>query len=164
MKTTELPIVLTSAQIVKFSDCDPFGHLNNARHIDYLLSARDEQLLENYAFNLNEYMRKGYGWVVASHEIAYLKPAGISEKIFIETSLIEWADSHLYVEMLMFNKGRTQLKTILWTKFVFFSLKTGQKEQHSQELQEFFGKLVNHEISLPGGIQGRIRQLKDKKV
>ena len=29
---------------VRFQDCDPFGHLNNARYIDYFLNARQDQI------------------------------------------------------------------------------------------------------------------------
>ena len=31
-----------STRIVRFQDCDPYGHLNNAKYIDYLL-----RLLQN---------------------------------------------------------------------------------------------------------------------
>jgi acyl-CoA thioester hydrolase len=27
---------LESTAVIRFQDCDPFGHLNNARYIDYL--------------------------------------------------------------------------------------------------------------------------------
>ncbi len=26
--------------VIRFQDCDPFGHLNNARYIDYFVNAR----------------------------------------------------------------------------------------------------------------------------
>ena len=30
--------------MTRFSDCDPFGHLNNARYIDYFINAREDHL------------------------------------------------------------------------------------------------------------------------
>jgi acyl-CoA thioesterase FadM len=40
---------------VRFSDCDPMGHLNNARYIDYMLNAREDHLKQAYQINLLEY-------------------------------------------------------------------------------------------------------------
>ena len=33
---------------VRFSDCDPLGHLYNVRYLDYLFDGRDQHVAENY--------------------------------------------------------------------------------------------------------------------
>lgn len=52
------PKELTSTAIIAFSDCDPFGHLNNARYIDYFLNAREQQIKEAYDLSLAEWAKK----------------------------------------------------------------------------------------------------------
>ncbi len=42
--------------VIRFQDCDPFGHLNNARYIDYFINAREGHLVEYY--NLDIYERQ----------------------------------------------------------------------------------------------------------
>ena len=44
--------VLESKMKVRFHDCDPFNHLNNSRYIDYIVTARGDQLLENYNLDI----------------------------------------------------------------------------------------------------------------
>ena len=40
--TTPGPLLITHRIVVRFSDCDPLGHVNNARYLTYLEQARIE--------------------------------------------------------------------------------------------------------------------------
>ena len=40
--------ILESKVKIRFQDCDPFNHLNNAAYINYFINAREDQILENY--------------------------------------------------------------------------------------------------------------------
>jgi acyl-CoA thioester hydrolase len=42
----ELKKTLQSKMKIRFHDCDPFHHLNNSRYIDYIVTARGDQLLK----------------------------------------------------------------------------------------------------------------------
>ena len=53
---------LQSFYTVRFSDCDPLRHLNNARYIDYMLNAREDHLKEHYQMDLADFYKKGTGW------------------------------------------------------------------------------------------------------
>ena len=122
---------------VRFSDCDPFRHLNNAAYLDYFLNAREDQLKQGYNLDLADYYRRGLGWVVLQHEIFYLRPANVSETICIRTGLIDAGPEHLLVEMLMLDEQQRQLKSLLHTRFVPISLTDGKKQPHSKEFMEF---------------------------
>src|ERR1700742_1316561 len=103
---------LESVYTVRFNDCDPFGHLNNSRYIDYLLNAREDHLRMHYDLTLDTWHKQGYGWVVGGHEIIYLKPARYNERIVIQSQLLEAGDSHLLVEASMTDENEQQLKAI----------------------------------------------------
>lgn len=61
---------------IRFKDCDPLGHLYNTRFIEYMLEAREDQILEQYQLNLMEYAEQHKkSWVLVKHEIAYLQEA-----------------------------------------------------------------------------------------
>src|SRR5580692_12683596 len=105
-----------SSYTVRFSDCDPFGHLNNSKYIDYFLNAREDHLKEYYDIDLKVWVEQGQVFVVSAHEIRYLRPATYNESVVIRSSLIGWGDSWLQVEMVMFGADG-QLKAILWTVF-----------------------------------------------
>lgn len=44
--------ILESQSLVRFQDCDPFNHLNNAAYLNYLVNAREDQLIEAYGINI----------------------------------------------------------------------------------------------------------------
>jgi acyl-CoA thioester hydrolase len=138
---------LESTYTVRFNDCDPFRHLNNARYLDYFLNAREDHLLDHYQMDLAEFYRKGQGWVVLQHEILYFRPASFNEMICIRSGLIAADSDHLQVEMLMTDEARSQLKAILHSRFVPVSLTSGRKEPHSPEFLSFISSKL---IPLPG--------------
>lgn len=133
---------LQSFYTVRFNDCDPFRHLNNARYIDYLLNAREDHLRDHYQMDLADYYRRGQGWVVLQHEIIYLRPASFNESVCIRSGLLDFGPGDLLVEMLMLDASQRQLKALMHTRFVPVSLTTGKKEPHTPEFIEFISDKV----------------------
>lgn len=127
----------TSVYKIRFSDCDPFGHLNNARYIDYFLNAREDHLKDAYNLDLSQYYTEGLGWLVGGHEINYLKPASYNEEVCIRTSLLKAADGFLLVEMVMTDARQTHVKSALWTRFIPVNIQTGKRENHPESFMEF---------------------------
>jgi len=122
---------------IRFSDCDPLGHLNNARYIDYFLNAREDHLKNDYGLKLNEFYKQGLGWFVRSHEINYIRPAQYNEIVHIQSSLPKAGDDFLFVEMQMMDEKQTHTKALLWTIFVSVSTTTGKRLKHSAGFMEF---------------------------
>ena len=144
---------------VRFNDCDPMGHLNNARYIDYMLNAREDHLKQAYNINLLEYHKQGVAWVVRRHDIQYVRPAFYNEVVCIESRLIELGDSHVLVEMLMFDEQQTMLKAIMWTNFTSVDAKTGRRKEHPASFMEFATGVKVDDVNIPAGLTERIRIL-----
>src|SRR5438046_566184 len=114
-----------SKVLIRFSDCDPFNHLNNARYIDYFINAREDQIVENMNFNIYHFAAQtGLGWVVSKNQIIYLKPAFLMETVVIDSVLLRLGEKDLLVEMKMWNEEKDKLKSILWTNLVHINIKT----------------------------------------
>lgn len=140
----KLAKIIESKVRVRFPDCDPFNHLNNSRYIDYIINAREDQLLESYEFDLYRLAKEqGISWVVAQNQIAYLLPAMLMETVTIESKLLSFDDKSLVVEALMWDEHKTALKAILWTKLVHYDLKINRSTIHSDDLKNFFSEIVN---------------------
>ena len=151
--------LLHSFYIVRFSDCDPFAHLNNARYIDYLLNAREDHLRQYYQLSLSDFAKKGLGWVVTNHDIHYLRPAVYNEKICIQSAIIELGETQLLVEMLMQDESRQSVKALLWSKFTCVNLKTGRKENHPEDFMDFARQVVTDTVDVTEGIKTRLNSL-----
>lgn len=135
--------ILKTKRKVRFQDCDPFNHLNNSKYLEYFINVREDQIAEHYDLDIFKYMKKtGLSWVVASNQISYIKPAFTMETVLIESQLIQYTDNFLLVEMKMWNESETELKSVLWIKFVHFNLQTQKTANHSDELMQLFQSVV----------------------
>jgi thioesterase III len=135
--------ILTTTRKVRFQDCDPFNHLNNSSYIDYFLNAREDQLIENYNFDIFDIaINQGLSWVVTSNQLQYIKPAFIMETIQIDSQLIAATSRSLLVEMRMWDEKQTHLKAVLWTNYFHFDLKTQKPAKHSEEFSKLFTDIL----------------------
>ena len=153
-----------STMKVRFHDCDPFNHLNNSRYLDYIMSARTDQLLDYYGFDIYRIAREQrVGWVTAQTQISYLAPALLAEELVIQTQLISFSNKSLVFEAMMWDSGKRSLKAFLQATLVHFNLKTQQSEQHSGDLMEFFQQVVNPPV---GGtsFEERVKTIRSSEV
>lgn len=149
-----------SEYTIRFQDCDPMGHLNNARFIDYVLNAREDHLHTYYQLNISDYLKKGLGWLVAGHEILYKRPALYNERVFIKTALLSYSESDLLVEGLVMDKNQTHLKALVWSRYVFINIRDGKKEQHPNELLQVFSAVCLDAIALQSA-KNRLQQVSE---
>jgi YbgC/YbaW family acyl-CoA thioester hydrolase len=150
---------LQSVYTVRFSDCDPLGHLNNSKYIDYFLNAREDHLKEHYGIDLKAWAQQGQAFVVSAHEIRYLRPVTYNESVSIQSALIGWDDSSLLVEMCMFGNDR-QLKAILWSTFTRIHPATGKRMVHPPEFRPFIDQALAEGI-VEQGLSARVESLRN---
>ncbi len=162
-KIIEFQKVLESKMKIRFHDCDPFNHLNNSRYIDYIVTARGDQLLDHYGLDIYQLARQqGVAWVTGLTQIAYLSPAYLMEEVSIETRLISHTKKSLLLEGLMWSEDKTTLKAVMWTKLVHFHLPSGKSHLHSEKLMELFGQIVDP-LAEEVDFESRIKYLRSKK-
>ena len=140
----KLPNTLQSAVKIRFQDCDPFNHLNNAAYLNYFVNAREDQILEQYGIDIYKMARTiGISWVVGSNQIAYINPAFFFFFVVIESQLLKFDESSLFIELKMWNKDKTKIKAVMWSSIVHFNLMKQKREQHSEELMNLFNSVLN---------------------
>lgn len=134
---------------IRFADCDPFGHLNNARFLDYFMNAREDHLRENYQFDIPTWMDKtGFAWVVKEHKIQYLRPAKVNEWVQISSAIIYQTTHDNIVEFGMWDEAGKKLKCLMWSNFQYIDMARMRPAAYHQELLDKFLPLVV-EDSLP---------------
>ncbi|HXS35537.1 MAG TPA: acyl-CoA thioesterase, partial [Flavipsychrobacter sp.] len=130
-------------------------------YFDYFINAREDHLTKYYNFNIYQVAKEqGISWVVTKHEIAYFKPALLMEKVVIQSAIRKMGEKDILVEMMMWNKDKSILKSLLWTNFTHINLMTQKSEKHSDE---FINKFKVFEIPLENiSFEERVGQLKNK--
>lgn len=126
---------------VRFSDCDPFGHLYNVRYFDYLFDAREEHVAAEYPLLREEMRSRERNWVTVSTDIRYAAPALWGETVTLESRVLEVTRNSALVEMAM--SGAQELKAILWTRLRYVDLARRAVTNHSPEVQRFLQTIVS---------------------
>lgn len=130
---------ISSIARVRFSDCDPIGHLNNVKYIEYMLNAREDHVESGYGFTYEEYTRRtGCTWITIQNEIAYLKEVRYNSKVIITSKTIEVGDRVSKVEILMKSEDEQTVHSVLWMTVIYFDMKTRRSTSHPQDTKELF--------------------------
>ena len=149
----------SSVSKIRFSDCDMIGHLNNSRYLDYHLDAREDHLKNSQNFDFQKYYKNDLAWVVGNHEISYLKPALYNEMVKLQSTLLLVENDFLIYESIMLDENETHLKSIIRTKLIPISLKTGKRVEHSADFMEWAKTLENVDLDHSVDLQSRITEI-----
>jgi len=71
---TRQPIVYTGQYDVRFSDLDPYGHVNAKHYLDIVTSTRLQYSERNLGIPMLEIARRGVGFFMVSCQQRFLKP------------------------------------------------------------------------------------------
>ncbi|RYF60008.1 MAG: acyl-CoA thioesterase [Cytophagaceae bacterium] len=158
------PTETESRVIIRFQDCDPLQHLNNAKYFDYYFNAREDQVAKLYDFNPGQLFHElRTSWVVYQHQIAYIRPALVSEWIRISSRLIYHNEDTIVTEFYMTDDARTHLKNVLWTISKYVSVDTGRRVAHDPVIQEFLNATELPDVDYPHiGFNDRIKTIKQQ--
>ncbi len=144
--TKTYPKRTLSRSVIRFQDCDPLRHLNNAKYFDYYFNAREDQQALLYGLR-SDYTFTEYNasWVVYNHQIAYVRPANVSEWVSLFTSVIYFNDTTKVVEYAMADEAGRSLKNLLWTTSKYISVPTGRVITHQPDLMDYL-----RTVTVPG--------------
>jgi acyl-CoA thioester hydrolase len=146
MSTTAVELSPASNFRIRFQDCDPFGHLNNARYMDYFLEARFEHLREHYDLNVHEFgAREGKSWVVTGSRLAYVEPVRVDETVRIVTRLILVGPNRIHNEGVMYDASGERLKSLAWIQYAFVDIHSGRLARHAPEQLRWLQSLIYSE-------------------
>ena len=136
-----MSIETTSKAKIRFIDCDPIGHLNNSKYLDYMLNAREDHVEDNYGFTYQDIIKQtGSTWVTIQNEIAYLKEVRYNTTVEVTSKIIEIGSRTSTVEIIMKNPDTGLVNAVLWTTVIFFNLTTRKTDVLPEHLQELFTK------------------------
>ncbi|WP_425638305.1 acyl-CoA thioesterase [Algoriphagus yeomjeoni] len=154
------PTETESRVLIRFQDCDPLRHLNNAKYFDYFFNAREDQVPKLYGVEMMDFIKKYQAaWVIYNHNISYVKPAMVGEWVRIKSRIIWHNHNTVVLEYYMTDDSEKQLKTLLWTTMRYVTLAEGKSTDHTGAVNEFLlATSLNEDIA---GIQikDRVRTL-----
>lgn len=82
----------TSELQVRPDDIDMFQHVHSSRYLDYVLTARFDQMARCYGMGMGEFLKLGLGWYQRSAHLEFKRPLRLGDR-FTVTTWIESIDS-----------------------------------------------------------------------
>ena len=160
----DYPKHLESKAVIRFQDCDPLRHLNNAKYFDYYFNAREDQILKHYGLTSADFFAQYQaGWVAYNHNISYIKSALVSEVVRIHSSIVYFDEDTIVTEYYMADLSGKVLKNLLWATAKYIDVKTGKRRPHHPEVVQLLEKITVQEVDfLHTDLQKRIHQLKEQ--
>ncbi|PZX55496.1 acyl-CoA thioester hydrolase [Algoriphagus ratkowskyi] len=127
-----------SRVLIRFQDCDPLRHLNNAKYFDYFFNAREDQVPKLYGVEMMDFIKKyKAAWVIYNHNISYVKPAMVGEWVRIKSRILWHNHNTVILEYFMTDDNEVQLKTLLWTTMRYVTLAEGKSTDHEGAVDQF---------------------------
>ncbi len=156
------PTLLASKAIVRFQDCDPLRHLNNAKYFDYYFNAREDQILQNYALTSADFFQEYQaGWVAYNHNISYIKSVFVAEIVWIFSQVIYYDETTIVTEFYMTDIEQKVLKNLLWSTSKYIDVKTGKTIPHHDKVKQLLELITQESVNYTTLTkQERIRQIK----
>ena len=97
---------------------DVFGHVNNARYLEFLEEARWAAFEEKADFSV--WAQKGYAFTVVNINIDYKRPAYLNEILRIETTITDLSRHSGVIHQIIKLKGNETVITDAKVTFVLF--------------------------------------------
>jgi thioesterase-3 len=116
----EVDVKKTKVKVYGFH-LDMYGHVNNARYLEFLESARWEFIAEN--MDLRELDKLGIAFLVVNININYRHPATIGQTLEIETRMVHISAKSAKVHQEIHIKGNDQLVADADITFVIIDAK-----------------------------------------
>ena len=130
MKTLEQEIT------VSVDDLDELNHVNNVVYVDWA-----QDIAKNHWNSLvsNE-IKNNYYWVLLEHQIKYLSPAFLNDRIRLKTYIekTEGVKSNRIVEIYNLNSNKLLVNSI--TTWCLVNAKTNKPNRINAEIRQAFGK------------------------
>ena len=137
-KEKHYPKETESRLVIRFQDCDPLQHLNNAKYFDYYFNAREDQVPKLYGVEMMDFIKKyNATWVIYNHNISYVRPAKVGEWVRIMSRVLWYNQNTAIIEYYMTDDAKKELKNIMWTTLKYVTIAEGRTTSHQGAVNDY---------------------------
>ena len=128
----------TSEISVRPDDIDMFQHVHNSRYLDYVQTARYDQMINCYKMPMQEFITIGLGFVVKRAEINFKRPLIMGDVMVVTTQVTEFEGTDIKVNFEIVNKRTEKVCCYGDMLYTMINLKTGRSEKIPDDIKEKF--------------------------
>ena len=128
--------VLEKEIVVSKNDLDELNHVNNIKYVNWIL----EIAKIHWRTLVSDETLGNYHWVLLEHQIKYLHPALLNDRIRIKTYVEETKEIKSSRIVNIYNKDTDKLLVTSRTIWCLISSKSGKPTRITNEIKEAFKK------------------------
>ena len=133
------PIIYKANVESRFSDLDPYGHVNFKHFLDYVITSRLTFLQNRFNMSLEKLAKIGTGFYATEAQIKFLKPILGIKQLDIETYVESVIRDQILVIPFIIKDEKT---SIIYAEgrlnFAVIDLRTGKPTNITEEIQSLF--------------------------
>lgn len=113
---------------VRPDDLDMMQHVHASRYLDYVLTARCDQMERCYGMGMEEFLARGLGWYTRVSHFEYKRPLRFGERFRVRTWIQEFFKDGVRVEFEILKRDNDKLVADGWCHFTLVNVATGRAE------------------------------------
>jgi acyl-CoA thioester hydrolase/thioesterase-3 len=118
-----------SEVLVRPDDIDMNNHVHNSKYLDFVLAARYHQMKHHYGMSMEEFIARGYGWVVNTCFIRFKRPLILGDIAIVKTGIDSYGTTNAKVRFEILRKESGKLSADGYFDYTMINLKTGRAEK-----------------------------------
>ena len=128
--------IFSSEIKVRPDDIDMNNHVHNTKYLDYVQTARFEQMRDFYKMPMEEYHSKGLNWFASLAHIVYKRALKLNEIAIVKTQMGEVNGAQVNVNFWIENKGTKKLVAEGYIIYTLISINSGRPVRIPEEVIE----------------------------
>lgn len=130
--------IFESEVLVRPDDIDMNNHVHYSRYLDFVLAARYHQMRENYGMSMDEFIARGFGWVVNTCFIQYKRPLILGDSALVKTGIESYGTTNVKVRFEILRKSTGKTVADEFFDFTMINLNTGRAEKLPEDVKKMY--------------------------
>ena len=128
--------IFSSEIKVRPDDIDMNNHVHNTKYLDYVQTARFEQMRDFYKMPMEEYHSKGLNWFASLAHIEYKRALKLNEIAIVKTQMGEVNGAQVTVNFWIENKTTKKMVAENYIIYTLISISSGRPVRIPEEVIE----------------------------
>ncbi len=111
---------------IRPDDIDMNNHVHYSKYLDYILTARYEQMKINYKVSMEEFIDRGFTWVASKVEIKYKRALMLPDRIFVRAQIDSIKRAQVFLNFWIIKEDKNKIAAEGKMIFTMISTKSGR--------------------------------------
>ncbi|GAB3929589.1 acyl-CoA thioesterase [Mucilaginibacter myungsuensis] len=123
---------------VRPDDIDMFQHVHSSKYFDYVLAARYEQMDRCYGMPMEDFLKRGFGWVVRKAYVDYKRSLLLGDYFTVRTGIDSINAMGCKVAFTITNKTTNKISCEGFFDYVMIDMATGKGAKVPEDVIETY--------------------------